>query len=42
LTGLVYGCTPLPSEGHLPLWHRPIFWGGVAMAVFVVLQIVFW
>ena len=42
LTGLVYGCTALPSEGHLPLWHRPIFWGGVAMAVFVVLQIVFW
>jgi len=26
LTGLVYGCTELPSEGHLPLWKRPIFW----------------
>lgn len=42
LTGLVLGCTPLPSEGHLPLWHRPIFWGGAAIVAFLALQIIFW
>ena len=26
LSGLVYGCTAIPSEGHLPLLKRPIFW----------------
>ena len=34
LVGLVYGCTELPSEGHLPLYQRPIFWAGVIAAVF--------
>jgi SSS family solute:Na+ symporter len=42
LTGLVYGCTELPSEGHLPLYKRPIFWACVVGAGFVVLQIIFW
>ncbi|HEY1343112.1 MAG TPA: sodium:solute symporter family protein [Bryobacteraceae bacterium] len=42
LAGLVYGETDLPSEGHLPLWQRPIFWAGVVGAVFVVLQVIFW
>jgi SSS family solute:Na+ symporter len=42
LVGLVYGCTDLPSEGHLPLYQRPIFWAGVIAVVFVALQIVFW
>jgi len=42
LTGLVYGCTELPSEGHLPLWQRPIFWGGVSITLFVILQMIFW
>ncbi len=42
LTGLVYGCTELPSEGHLPIWKRPIFWAGVSLAVFLVLQWIFW
>jgi len=40
--GLVYGCTEIPSEGHLPWWQRPIFWAGVIMAAFVALQIIFW
>ena len=40
--GLVYGATAVPSEGHLPLVHRPIFWGGVALAVFLMLQWIFW
>jgi solute:Na+ symporter, SSS family len=42
LVGLVYGCTEIPSEGHLPLWQRPIFWAGIVAAVFVIIQIIFW
>jgi len=42
LTGLVYGCTELPSEGHLPLYQRPVFWACGVGAVFVVLNIIFW
>jgi SSS family solute:Na+ symporter len=42
LTGLVYGCTELPSEGHLPLWKRPVFWAGVSLVIFLVLQWIFW
>jgi SSS family solute:Na+ symporter len=42
LTGLVYGCTELPSEGHLPLWKRPIFWAAVSAALFLILQWIFW
>jgi SSS family solute:Na+ symporter len=42
LTGLVYGCTKLPSEGDLPLWKRPIFWAAVSLALFLILQWIFW
>ena len=42
LTGLVYGCTELPSEGHLPLWKRPIFWAVISAALFLILQRIFW
>jgi solute:Na+ symporter, SSS family len=42
LNGLVYGCTVLPSEGHLPLYKRPIFWAGAVGIVFVILQVIFW
>jgi solute:Na+ symporter, SSS family len=42
LTGLVYGCTELPSEGHLPVWKRPIFWAGASAAIFLLLQWLFW
>ena len=42
LTNLVFGCTVLPSEGHLPVWQRPIFWAGVVAAAFVALNIIFW
>ena len=42
LTGLVYGCTELPSEGHLPMWKRPIFWAAVSAGLFLVLQWIFW
>jgi solute:Na+ symporter, SSS family len=42
LKGLVYGCTELPSEGHLPLWHRPVFWGVISAVLFLLLQWIFW
>jgi SSS family solute:Na+ symporter len=42
LVGLVYGCTEVPSEGHLPLYQRPIFWAGVVCFVFIVLNVIFW
>jgi len=42
LTGLVYGCTELPSEAHMPLYKRPAFLAGVVAVVFVILQVIFW
>jgi SSS family solute:Na+ symporter len=42
LTGLVYGCTEIPSEGDAPLWQRPIFWAIVVAVVFVIVNIIFW
>ena len=42
LVGLVYGVTPLPHEGDVPLWERPIFWAVVVAAVFVVFNILVW
>lgn len=42
LEGLVYGLTPLPSEGQYPLLKRPIFWAGVVAFVLVLINIIFW
>jgi len=42
LTGLVYGCTKLPSEGDLPIWKRPIFWAVISAILFLILQWIFW
>jgi len=42
LQGLVYGCTEVPSEGHLPVYKRSIFWAGVVAVIFVVLNVIFW
>jgi SSS family solute:Na+ symporter len=42
LTNLVFGCTEIPSEGHLPVWQRPLFWAGVVAAAFLALNIIFW
>jgi len=42
LEGLVYGLTTVPSEGHLPLYKRPIFWAVAVAPVFVVLNVIFW
>ena len=42
LVNLVYGCTKIPSEGHLPVWQRPAFWACVVGAVFIALNLIFW
>jgi SSS family solute:Na+ symporter len=42
LTGLVYGETEIPSEAHLPLYQRPVFWAAIVAVVFVILNIIFW
>src|SRR6266853_413017 len=42
LTGLVYSLTEVQQEGSVGLIRRPAFWGAVAIAIFLVLQIVFW
>ena len=42
LVGLVYGVTPIPSEGNIPLWERPIFWGAIVFVVFVAFNIWVW
>lgn len=42
LTGLVYGCTKMPDEGHLPMMNRPVFWGGILGGLFLLLQWIFW
>ncbi len=42
LNGLVYGCTELPSEGHLKLVERPMFWAIVVAVVLAALNIYFW
>jgi SSS family solute:Na+ symporter len=42
LVGLVYSLTPVAREEHASLFQKPLFWGIVALAAFVVLQIIFW
>src|ERR1700683_606545 len=42
LQGLVYGETAIPPIENVPLYQKPIFWAGVAAAVFVILNIIFW
>jgi SSS family solute:Na+ symporter len=42
LVGLVYGCTAIPSERHLALWRRPIFWAAAVVTGFFALNVIFW
>ncbi len=42
LRGLVYSLTDIAQEQHTNWLHRPAFWGAVALALFAVLQIIFW
>jgi solute:Na+ symporter, SSS family len=41
LAGLVYGVTPVPSDGAENLWQKPAFWAVVVIVVFFILNIVF-
>ena len=42
MIGVVYGVAPIPMEENVPILHKPIFWGAVALVLFVVLQWIFW
>ena len=42
LNGLVYGVTDVPEDGSLRLLRKPIFWAGVALALLLILQWMFW
>jgi SSS family solute:Na+ symporter len=42
LKGLVYGATVIPSEGHLSLVQKPLFWGVVVAAMFLIVNVIFW
>ena len=42
LRGLVYSLTEVAHEEHTNFLQRPLFWGIVALAALLVLQIIFW
>ena len=42
LRGLVYSLTEVAHEEHASFWHRPVVWGFAALALLVILQIIFW
>ena len=42
LAGLVYGETEIPRVGDVPFYQKPLFWAGVVVVVFFILQIIFW
>ncbi|MGC2670301.1 MAG: hypothetical protein WA299_00425, partial [Candidatus Acidiferrum sp.] len=42
LTGLVYGLTKIPAVEKVPWYQKPLFWAGVVVVVFFVLNIMFW
>ncbi len=42
LDGLVYGATKLPVEEPVPFFKNEWFWTAIAIAVFLVLQVIFW
>lgn len=42
LNGLVYGLTKVPTVGNVPWYQKPLFWAGVVVVVFFLLNIIFW
>ena len=42
LRGLVYSLTDVAHEVHTNFWHRPLIWGSIALAIFLILQFIFW
>jgi solute:Na+ symporter, SSS family len=41
LAGLVYGVTPLPSDGATKLYEKPLFWAVIVITVFFILNLIF-
>jgi solute:Na+ symporter, SSS family len=41
LNGLVYGATVIPDDGSRTLVQKPVFWAGIVIAVFIILNIIF-
>jgi solute:Na+ symporter, SSS family len=42
LKGLVYGVTDIPSEAQVALYQRPLFWGVIVAAAFLIINVIFW
>jgi len=42
LNGLVYGATVIPKEDPVPFYKNELYWAGVAVVVFIGLNIIFW
>ena len=42
LNGLVYGLTEVPFVGNVPIYQKPLFWAGVVVVIFFVLNVYFW
>jgi SSS family solute:Na+ symporter len=42
LTSVVYGVTPLPTEEPVPIYKNEWFWTGIAIVIFLALNIYFW
>jgi len=42
LDGLVMGLTKIPHVEGAPLHQKPIFWAGVVVVIFVILNLIFW
>jgi hypothetical protein len=38
----VYSLTDVAKEEHASTFHKPVLWGMLALAVLIVLQIIFW
>jgi solute:Na+ symporter, SSS family len=41
LVGLVMGVTPIPSEGHLAVYQRPVFWAVIVLIALVAVNFYF-
>ena len=42
LQGLVYGATPIPNEGPVPLIKNHWFWASIVIVAFFVMNLIFW
>jgi SSS family solute:Na+ symporter len=42
LKNLCFGETDIPSQANVPLLKKPVVWGGVLLAICILLNIIFW